>query len=107
MPSIDAHQSKFPDRRLMLAHSAKRIAWFLALRQIFQFPAYPMAPLPGRHHARRVAAFESGRAVDGPDLIPGSYPNSLPFRQGHPIAALTNARDRNSAPNEVADVLTR
>jgi hypothetical protein len=91
----------------MLATSAKRVAWFLALRQSFQFPAYPLAPLPGRRQARRVSAPESGPVFDRAGLTSGSYPPFLPSRQRHLIEASSETRARDSFSNEGTKVATR
>jgi hypothetical protein len=94
-------------RRPRLASSAKRVAWFLALRRVLQFPAYPMAPLLVRHQPRRIGAFESAPLIDRLGLMSERQPSSSLSRQRHPLATLMGIGNQNSAQNEVANDLTR
>ena len=104
MPSIDSHPADHHARSRMLAGSGKRIAWFLALRHILQFPTYPMAPLRVSFPLRRPGASEndSASSIVGPRLEPWLMP--LRFHQTLAPLASVSIRGRNFARAGVATI---
>lgn len=59
MSSSENQPAGLRDRKRMLVESGKRIARFLALPRIYEFPAHPMAPFLKRCQPRRFCAFDS------------------------------------------------
>jgi hypothetical protein len=107
MSSIDAHRDESQDDRPRFTRSARRIAWFLALGQVLQFPAYPMAPVLTRHRARQFATLEGDPVADRLGLLSGTRARFLRSRERHRVTALIGNQARDSALNDAAKGLTR
>ncbi len=98
MTSTNRHSGEPRNPAGMLARNAKRIAWFLGLRRIVRFPAYPMAPLLARYMLRRPAADERG-AWESPAHHDSAIRWIPPrFLRSPSDSASTLIKDRNFVP---------